>query len=314
MVILQRKKPIILQKYEAIYYRLSKRHAKIGEIEKEVYKRRRGYAGERKVDYYLDMLADRFTILQDVCLLVYGKNLQIDHLVITPHAHFIVETKNYKGTITFDTILKQLIQKDGERESGYKYPMTQAEMQSYQLEQWFVQQHLPKMPMYHLVAISEPETIIDVIGDRKQIAEVVFHAASIPQKIMEIEKGLIGGAIYQHQKVGYAIKNQCTTMDRDVLAYHGIRPDELISGVFCPDCGGNRIPRVHGGWKCPTCKKKYRDAHRSALDDYLMLVKPWITNSECMRWLNFNSKNIATRILEDYGLHYDGERRRWTIN
>ena len=87
--------------------------------------RQRGYTGEIKVNYFLDNLAQMYTILHDVYHQVNGKNFQIDSLVIANHSISIVDAKNYKGTITFNTTLMQLTRDDGKIESGFEYPITQ---------------------------------------------------------------------------------------------------------------------------------------------------------------------------------------------
>src|SRR5690625_7644499 len=80
MIIKRRSKPLSLQKLKAIVPRISVNgnHMLIRELNKEIDKEYKGYIGERKVDYFLDILANRATILQSVCLRVNDKNFQID--------------------------------------------------------------------------------------------------------------------------------------------------------------------------------------------------------------------------------------------
>ncbi|MGJ9458109.1 nuclease-related domain-containing protein [Oceanobacillus sp. CF4.6] len=101
----KRPKPLILQKYEALTPRIPKNFPRLAEIQYELAKSHKGYIGEMKVDYYLSVLAQRYTILPDVCLKVNGQTFQIDNLLITDHAIYLIEVKNYNGKIIFNTIL-----------------------------------------------------------------------------------------------------------------------------------------------------------------------------------------------------------------
>lgn len=103
----------------------------------------------------------------------------------------------------------------------------------------------------------------------------------------------------------------CKEYDKDIMAKHNVKLSDLQPGVHCPKCEWLGMERVHSGWRCDKCGHKSPHAHRRAIQDYLLLIKPWITNSECRRFLNFNAKNVATKILSESGLTHDSKRRRW---
>src|SRR5690625_3796340 len=113
---IQRPKPIRLQKLEAIFPRINSTHPKYTEMEKELAKRMRGYIGEKQVDYHLESLSHKAIILPSVNLQYSGRNFEMDHFLATPHAVYIIDTKNFVGTITFDTVYKQLIRDDRSEE------------------------------------------------------------------------------------------------------------------------------------------------------------------------------------------------------
>ncbi|MBP1969213.1 DNA-directed RNA polymerase subunit RPC12/RpoP [Virgibacillus natechei] len=310
-VMKKRTKPLILKKYELLLPRLHINFPRLPDMQHEYNKRKKGYKGELQVDYHLETLPPEFTILQDVCLQVQGRTFQMDNLVITQQAIYIVDVKNYNGTIIFDTTFDQFTRDDGKVEMGFSHPITQVELQQSNLQQWLLERNLPNIPIYYFIAISDPSTIIKVEGDKEIIAKVVAHGANIPKKIMDVNTQLASGATFQNRKMGHAISKESTEFDMDIMTMHGIKSADLLPGVECPDCGVLGIKRVHSGWKCYKCKKKFRDAHKPALAAYLLFVTPWITNSECMRFLKFNAKNVATRLLREYGLFYDEGRRRW---
>lgn len=64
-----------------------------------------GELGEYKINIQLDQLPKNYLYLSD--LLIKNSKAQsgysqIDHIVFTPYAIFVIETKNYKGTIYGD--------------------------------------------------------------------------------------------------------------------------------------------------------------------------------------------------------------------
>lgn len=311
MILKKRTKPIMLKKYEALLPRLHPNFPRLADVRHEYNKSKKGYEGELDVDYHLELLSREYTVLQDVCLQVQGRTFQMDNLVISQQAVTIVDVKNYNGTVIFDTALDQFTRDDGAVETGFSHPITQVELQKSNLQQWLLERSYPNIPINYFIAISDPRTIIKVEGDKEKIAEVVAHGANIPKKIIDVNKELASGGALQDRKIGQVIVKESKEFDMDIMELHSIKSKHISPGVQCPECGVLGIRRVHSGWMCYKCKKKYRTAHNPALADYLLFVRPWITNSECMRFLKFNGKNVATRLLRGYGLFYDEDRRRW---
>lgn len=61
---------------------------------------RKGMRGEKAVSAILQRLDDSYYLLDDVML--YSRHGNIDHLVLGPNGIFVIETKNYGGTIRYD--------------------------------------------------------------------------------------------------------------------------------------------------------------------------------------------------------------------
>ena len=60
----------------------------------------KGIIGERFIAYRLSRLdPDKYLVINDLFVEIGGKTSQIDHLVISIHGIFVIETKNYKGWI-----------------------------------------------------------------------------------------------------------------------------------------------------------------------------------------------------------------------
>jgi len=308
VIIKKRKKPLILQKYEALLPRLSRMKP---EIQQEYIKYKKGYEGELKVDYYINQLDSSYTILQDVCLDVQGQVVQMDNLVLTENAIYIIEVKNYYGKIIFDTVLCQFTRDDGEKETGFKHPIMQVDLQKLKLQLWLRNQDIENIPIYYFIAISDPSTIIKVNGNEKKIAETVIHAEHLPGRMVEKELSIKEERQLQHRRIGYQILRECKDFDMDIMEKHGLNYAELTPGVACPACGLIGMKRIHSGWICKRCRKKYRHAHLQALEAHRLLIKSSIKNSECMHWLKLDSRYVATRILRSARFEYDRKRVCW---
>lgn len=59
----------------------------------------KGKIGEKGVSAFLSMLPGKYIVLNDIMLRNGSYTTQIDHIVISPHGIFVIETKNYKGWI-----------------------------------------------------------------------------------------------------------------------------------------------------------------------------------------------------------------------
>ncbi|MGM8213630.1 nuclease-related domain-containing protein [Virgibacillus sp. W0430] len=334
-----RMKPLPLKKLEALNARLPTNFPQRAQIEKEIARRYKGFIGEQKVDYLLKQLPASYVKLQDICLNVHGKELQIDTLIISSHAIYLIEVKNYDGTITFDTVLKQFIRHDGQAETGFRYPITQAERSVLNLKLWLSERSLPQLPIYYFIAISEPSTIIKVKGDEAEIANVVVHADYLLLKIIELDNELAAAgdegekdAInYTHNrsfetqmsgrnnrgqaaltnKIAAQITKETKDFDIDIVSQYKIKAQQLLPGVHCPTCKQLGMIRNKKQWYCKKCKQFSMFAHISALNDYFLLIHPWITNKKCMQFLGINCRHLAQRLLKSANLHYDTNKRVW---
>ena len=66
----------------------------------------KGKAGEKKVASILGKIDGAYCVFNDVTLLNANSEMthQVDHILIHPHGLFVIETKNYAGTINVDEL------------------------------------------------------------------------------------------------------------------------------------------------------------------------------------------------------------------
>src|SRR5690625_2040915 len=93
MLIKKRTKPLPLQKLDALISRLHPNHPNLENIKKDAAIRYKGYIGEQKVDYHLERLTLPCTIAHDIYIKTEQQNFQIDTLILTQRAIYIIEIK-----------------------------------------------------------------------------------------------------------------------------------------------------------------------------------------------------------------------------
>jgi len=313
MILRRRTKPLPLEKIDAILPRLSPRFYNLPALKKESAQRYKGYIGERKVDYFLNQLPSSFLTIQDVCLKTHGKGFQIDSLLISHHAIYLIEVKNYGGTITFNPTLKQFTRNNGNHEEGFSYPLTQVENTQHQLTNWLHDHHFYNIPIYSFIAISEPSTIIKVVGEESQIAQSVTHGEHLLKKILNLDKEIKTdkNTKLQTGEIGQAILRACVEFDIDIFRNFNIKIEDIMTGVQCPECSQLAMYREFGVWQCNYCQKRSKYAHLKTLSDHFRMGNKSITNKECRKLLHLDSRSTATRILKSSHLIYQKEHRYW---
>lgn len=250
MIIKKRYEPVPLTKLKAVLPRLPRQFSSLPKIESDIAIRTKGHIGEKKVDYFVEQLPAPFTILHDVYLKNGQDTCQIDSLIMSNHAIYLIETKNFNGTITFNTTLKQFTRRNGESETGFRYPLTQVETTKFKMTKWLHANNLHNIPVHTFIAISEPSTIIKVDGNEKEIAKVVTHAEYLPQKIIQMDTNIrktSNNQLYQ-QKIAELLLKECKEFDFDILRTHHIQPSHITPGVICPYCEQLAMRRNKHKW------------------------------------------------------------------
>ncbi|MFZ3580379.1 nuclease-related domain-containing protein [Virgibacillus sp. DJP39] len=307
MIIKQRTTPTEITKLEAVIPRLSMPQS--NRLEKDLAYREKGYNGELKVDRYTAFLKDDFTILHDVYLHNKRSSFQIDSLIISPHSMYIIEIKDLSGTLLLNFNANQFLRTHNGIEESFRNPFIQATTNKLQLTDWLAHHKIVDIPIFPLVAIADQTTILKIIPEDFNITKTIMHGELIPHQITKIENGLEKGIKHPHRKIGAKILKECQIFDFDLHDEYGILPTNILGGVQCPSCGKLGMGRKYSRWNCGYCDHTSKDAHKKTLQDYLLLVKPWITNQECRQFLGLQSRNAATRILKAANLNY--QNKRW---
>lgn len=302
--------PLITLTEEALLRRLPLAHQKRAEILASLQKGWSGFRGEQNLSYHLSFLPEReYLIFHDVRLVTTKGTCQIDVLVLTAQALFIIESKNFTGQVVYDQNVKRLVRTYQTHEESFPDPIMQAKRQRILLQIWMDEHKIKACPIKYLISIGPSTTMLKTNGSN-QIFQKILHTEQIPDKIQQLN--------HSHQEKifsPYLLQKFCdllleshTPLPINILEKYEIDCSELISGVQCPSCHNSLMIRLKNNWYCPQCKTTSQDAHHQAINDYLLIFGT-MTNKQCREFLHIPSINVCTRILQKLDLPHSGKSR-----
>lgn len=312
MIVKKRGIPLILLKLQALLRRLPRHHPKIPILTEDLKKRRSGYKGECSLDYQISFLDEKdYFIFHDIRLQDETHFFQIDTLLVSAKFILIIEVKNIAGTLYFDPLFHQMIRTKDGAETAFPNPILQIQRQELQMKNWIGAQKLKEVPVYSLVVISNPQTIIRTSSQHHNLSQKLIHRDVLPATIKQIEKKIQTHILSEKElkKVIRLLKKHHKEADASILERYQISPNELIIGVFCPSCHFNPLTKIHGAWFCPGCKNRWKEAHIDALNDYKLLIGSTITNLQARQFLQVPSAATTKRLLHSMNLSYTGENK-----
>ncbi|MDQ0298203.1 hypothetical protein J2S78_000611 [Salibacterium salarium] len=312
MIKKQRNKPLKLRQLESLYKRLHASHPKQQQIEKALSNYAAGYRGEQSIDYHLTFLNPAHMIFHDLRLRNSLGYFQIDTLILTSSFFLIIEVKNIAGTLSFDPHRYQMVRKVNGTVEGFSDPRLQVKRHHLQFEKWLEQQQIPIPPIYKVVVISFPTTIIEAPSSS---LEKVIHAAQLPYDILELEMQHPNLTISPKsmEQIASRLKRHHRPLDTNMVQHFEIDPGAIKSGVQCEAC--DEIPMKYStGWKCAVCGHRSKNTHIKALIDCALLFQTTITNEQSCHFLGLPSRKTGTRILRSLQLKHNHKHKGRTYD
>ncbi|MCO7175830.1 NERD domain-containing protein [Sporolactobacillus kofuensis] len=312
MIKFERTIPLIIRQLRSVRSRLPQSHPHYQIICQDEKKRTLGHKGESAIDFYLTDFADGdFYIYHGLRLPLNQAFFQIDTLILSDSACFIIEVKNLIGTIYFDPTFNQMIRTFNGKEEGFRDPIGQVTRQKQLLSRWLAAQHFPPIPIDDMVTISNPETILKTQPGNSAISRKICHMHQIPDRIQawkraSVKKRLSAG---ERERLNAQLIHAHCPLHQNVLELYHIDAKELITGVQCPNCGAIPMTRVHATWLCPSCGHRSKTAHYALLEDYFLLIDETISITQFCEWTCISSRKIAARLLKLLNLPHSGNNR-----
>ncbi|RXT04340.1 nuclease-related domain-containing protein [Ammoniphilus sp. CFH 90114] len=307
MIKKRRKYPLKLKKAHALLRRLHPLHPTRLEIEEDLKKNHAGFRGEKELDYHLGFLPqDDYFIYQGLQL----PGFQIDCLVLCSRFAVIIESKNFSGTLTFDSSSHQFYRTKDNQKEGFPDPILQAKRHKIKLQKWLTTHKLKPLPIQTLISIAFPTTIIETDNSNYHLFETVTHAERIPDKIAALFSFYpeVSLSPYHLKKWNDTLLTEDQAEKFDALAFYQIKPTDFTQGISCRTCYHNPMKRIYGKWKCPGCQATSRKAHVGPILDHLLLVNQ-LTNQDAQRLLHFSTTYTVSRLLSAMKLPFTGDNK-----
>lgn len=312
MIAKKRTTPLQLYALESLISRMRQKHKKRSDIEGDLTKRKTGFKGELALDYELGKLqGNNYYIFQDLRLKSGHLYFQLDTLLLTKHFGLILEIKNIKGTLFFDNEFGQMIRTYEDKEEGFKDPLIQAGAQRSLLREFLKENKLETIPIEYFIVISHASTILKSSQGYHDAKERVFHADHLIQKIASLQKKYKNIQVKKSKldEIKQKLLSSHSPLLSTPLEYYQITKEEILPGVHCPSCSHLGMERIYGKWPCPKCKFTSVTAHEQAIIDYLLLLNPTISNSQCRKFLGLKSRKSAHIILNRMNLEKTGTNK-----
>ncbi|WP_261132481.1 nuclease-related domain-containing protein [Bacillus sp. Marseille-Q3570] len=308
--------PLNLLQLIALRRRIPPDHPKYPQLLKSYNKLRKGYRGEKKIEYQLRYLdANRYYIFHDIRLPIGNTHFQIDFLLLSPFLNIIVESKNIGGTLYFDPVFKQLIRRkpDGS-EDVFPDPTLQVERQQSQLNKWLVENNLPTNLVEYLIGVSDSNTILKTSLKNHNISKWIVHQWSIAFKIEGFEKNYTHAEISEKdlKRIIRKILKKNEPQIEEILDNYNISDKEIVTGVQCTECFRFKMIRLRNKWKCPQCNFESKTAHQSAISDYALLMNPTFANRQIRPFLDGISPKTTNYLLNKMNIKKEG--RKYFLN
>jgi hypothetical protein len=310
----ERTVPIVIQILRALLRRLPVSHPKYQQILEELARREAGYNGEKSLDYYYRSLPQKkYMIFHDLNLPDGEYNCQIDTLLVTSERILIIDAKNMRNKLIFDTENEQFMQINNEHEKGYQYPIAQAERHQQYIKELLAEHKLPPLPVDYLVVITNEYATYNVTGKNAHKVKPRICKADVLLNRLEFFKKLYPNEVCSTKdlrKLSRLLLKMDTPPTSQILRKFEIGPSELLTGVHCTACLYLPMIRKNRKWYCPSCGTFSKNAHINAIMDHFLLIGPEITNRKFRAFVHLSSIDTAGRMLRSANLSYSGNKRQ----
>jgi hypothetical protein len=296
-------------KLKALESRMPTSNSRKMEVLTEYNNRLKGYLGEKSLEFYLDPLirSKDYHVFHEIRLLSGNYYFQIDFLILCNKFALALEVKKRSRDWFFDGFNQAFLLFDGEKEK-IQNPVAQVKLQSRKLKHWLEEHQCEEVPIHYLFVNSHEKSKILYEDGNEQIKNICNSEALI-DKIDQIDKFYKEEKLTKQavRKIKRLLLSKHTPDDPDILKEFNLTPKDLLPGVQCPKCNSLSMKYHYGVWTCPHCKEKSKTAHIKALEDYFLLIKSSITNSQLRYFLQIDSIKSANNILKSLNLPYSGK-------
>ncbi|MFS0576594.1 nuclease-related domain-containing protein [Sporosarcina sp. 179-K 3D1 HS] len=298
---IHRQKPELLIALPRLLARLHPTHDKYKDLENQLYRIEAGYAGECRVDKYLETIEfpEPVSIFTDLQLVITpGFTIQIDTLILTPSHAIILEIKNIAGTLSYISHPPHFESIYSENKSiVINCPLMQLNNNKAGLEIWF------KRNDYNLQITGLIVLATNTLVKNAPSEMPIVYAKHLRSYLRKWEKGKAPMTLSQFQRM-------LDELNKDRLWYnpyplagkYQLDLGSILQGNLCANCNSQLFRKNKILWTCRNCKLDIKEPYVDSMKDWYMLFKGTITNQECRDFLKLKDKHAARHILRSLPL------------
>lgn len=292
--------------------RLPEQHVSFPALQSKQAAVQAGFGGEQE----LDKIFERYSFSMDYRVfhdlsLFSSTPFQLDTLFITPWYAVIFEVKNMSGELLVTDNPPQLIRtSETGQVSRFKSPITQLENNCALFTEWLRYRDFA-LPVYGAIVLAYPRQHIDVFDTN---IPILFPQA-VPTFIRKLPTGvpLLKETIFSNL-LSHLHRGHRQFIPSPICTTYSIQPEDIRTGVICQNCNRIGMKKYTGGWRCLSCGKTSRHAHKQAIRDWFLLFGGAMRNQDCRRFLQIDRQQTAHRLLTSMPLERKGSYRNRTYH
>ncbi len=274
---------------------------------------RRSEAGDRGEDRLVAKLNElrlsgNFQVFSNVGLVLKDWKVQIDCLIVSDRCCMVIESKNMSGNLYFkeEEFYKEV---DG-IETPFPNPYFQL-TRNIRFMKEFLRNLCPTMKVTGVVIITAKSSRIR----EKPSHFPIFKLESMMEKIYQMNSNGLSepvSLVKFEEITSHIEKNLSPYIMPPLCEYYRISPKDLMRGVECPKCGTLGMLRHSTTWKCPSCGKNDRNAHKVAIREFYLLISSQMTVKDFRHFCLVESPYTASRLLNNFESvegHGNGRKR-----
>lgn len=253
----------------------------------------KGFEGESRFDQLIEILQEERYILNDLLLEVNNSYFQIDSLIISQEAIYLLDVKNYQGDYYLDS--NKLYSVTSDRE--YKNPVTQLQRSATLFRQLLQTLKLNFLVEASVLFINPEFTLYQSPMDQpfilpSQVNRFLNSINQTPSKLSDEQKKLAKKLISLHQA-----KNPYNLLPK-------YQYDQLRKGIYCKTCYSFAVSVKNNKFVCETCgeiEEIYLGILRNVKEFLFLFPERKITTQSIYDWCQVDlSKKTFYRTLKKH--------------
>lgn len=207
----------------------------------------KGKIAEKMVYHKLMQLPEEYHVIDDVLFMSNGRSTQIDHIVVSPYAVFVIETKGYKGWIFGGESTEYWTQSIYGHKSTFYSPLLQNDGHIRFLK--FLLKDLGNIPFVPIVVFNNEADLKVNVNNH-----IVVNRYCLKDAILQYKETVIN--LELKTKIISRIEASSRTQEKRAMREHKYNARSkqydirnMIQHGVCPRCGGMLVER-RGKYGC----------------------------------------------------------------